>query len=80
MKVCCTHCNGTGKAELSASMSEALDAIKKLGKAKHSEIRKACKSQAENHITATYQLVKRLKDLGLIRQVGNERPMRFQAV
>jgi len=62
----CTHCHGEGKSPLEGPLLECYEAVKRIGPASASEIHKAQK--VDMHITASHQRLKRLSDLGMVRQ------------
>lgn len=77
MKLCCPKCKGKGEIELFPAMQKALSALAKIGRpATREEIHTA--SRNKGGITATYRLIARLGQRGLVKQVGKQRPARFR--
>jgi hypothetical protein len=78
MKIPCSHCSGKGKIELQAPLRDCLDAMRKIGPATREQIHSATKANG-NRLTSTYQRVRRLVKYKLAKEVGSERPQRFEA-
>lgn len=73
--ISCPHCKGEGRLPLSDPMLECVTAIKQLGVGTLAAIHEI--APAGSDVTATYSRIKRLLRLGLVRRVGEDRPMRF---
>jgi hypothetical protein len=63
----CTHCDGKGKVELDGPLLECFEALKRIGPAGASRIHKEQKLEGM-HVTATYQRLRRLEALGLVKE------------
>lgn len=74
MKIPCPHCNGAAKVEFAGALLETYNVMRSLGPATRSEIHRATPAlekkngRVGNGVAATYQRVKRLADLGLVKE------------